>query len=302
MSDHTKVFEYQVNGLSYTVTVYEENGTYYADILVNEGAMDVNAVYLGDDDYSGSSVSLNGPLNMNGAGAVYDRETVQWDDAIKLSDPGLGKIGVDKETYLTEGETLKVELPIDSLDDLDIFGIRATSTSTDSGSIKAVSGDPTSPEEPDEPTFEKVFFDYGLDETGSYHGGYYILSEEPENNEYHVPSLPEGTEPTFENYISYFEEIGGDLSQVESVVFYDTDEDGTLHESFRIDAPEGGFADANALLDAYDAALEEMENSPDMGTPDTAALELMGALSTSTEADDMPDTEEAEDVEEVAAF
>ncbi len=157
MSEHTKVFEYQENGLSYTVTIYEQDGQFFADVAVSEGAMDVNAVYFGDDDLSGSSASLKGPLNMNGAGSEYDGEPVQWDAAIKLSDPGLGKAGTDKATYVGEGDTLTVPLSITSRDDIDFFGIRATSTTTDAGSIKAVSGDPQTPEDLEDPTHDKVF-------------------------------------------------------------------------------------------------------------------------------------------------
>ena len=43
---------------------------------------------------------------------------------------------------MTSGDTLTVSLDIDSLDEIDVFRIRATSTSTDAGSIKAVSDDP----------------------------------------------------------------------------------------------------------------------------------------------------------------
>ena len=49
---------------------------------------------------------------------------------------------------MTSGDTLTVSLDIDSLDEIDVFRIRATSTSTDAGSIKAVSDDPAAPEEP----------------------------------------------------------------------------------------------------------------------------------------------------------
>lgn len=258
MSDHSKVFQYQVNGLSYTVTVYEKDGVFVADITVNEGAMDVNAVYFGDDIFSGPSDSLKGPLNMNGAGSTYEGETVQWDDAIKLSDPGLGRLGADKPTYLTEGQTLTVELSIDSLDDIDFFGVRATSTSTDGGSIKGVSGDPEE-EGPDEPLHDKVFFADEIDDQGRPVSGVPILAEEPVPNEYNTPFLPEGTEPTFENYVTHFESLGGDVDSIQSILFYDVDENGGLTELFRIDAPDGGFADANALLDAYDDAIDQMD-------------------------------------------
>ncbi|WP_435259550.1 hypothetical protein ACSBLW_07230 [Thioclava sp. FR2] len=288
MPDHTKVFSYQEAGLSYTITVYEENGTFYADIQVNEGAMDLNAVYWADDTMSGPSTSLGGPLNMNGAGSLYDGEAVQWDDAVKISDPGLGPEGTGKTSYLTEGEVYKVELDIDSLDDINFIGIRATSTTTDSGSIKGVSGDPEEPE--DDPLHDKLFFDYGTDENGAPLGGVFILSEEPEDNPYGVPSLPEGTEPTFENYLSYFEEIGGEIGNIESIVFYERDGDGNLQESFEIVAPDGGFQSSDEILDAYDAAMESMSAAG--GDPGSA---LMASLSTGLLSEDEPYIDEDED-------
>lgn len=264
MNTQTKVFEYQENGLSYTVTIYELDGAFFADITVNDGAMDVNAIYFGDDDFSGRSAGLKGPLNMNGA-SKFEGETVQWDQAVKLSDPGLGRAGTDKDTYVAEGETLTVPLSITSLDDIEFFGIRATSTTTPEGSIKGVSGNPETheepeePEEPVEPTFEKVFFAYSFGESGVPDVGFPILAEAPDPNIFNTPALPEGTEPTFENYLSYFETIGGDVTQVESVLFYEFDADGIPQVIFQIDAPEGGFADADALLEAYDDGMESMD-------------------------------------------
>lgn len=257
-----RIFTYQTEGLSYSVTVSQgQDGKFYADITVIEGSADVNAVYWGDEDASGPSASLPGPLNMNGGGASYLGEDVQWDGALALSRPGLGKAGTGKETFLQAGDTLRVELPIDNLEDVDFFGIRATSTSTPGGSIKAVSGDPETPDDPDDPDdpcglqFEKVFFGSGSDGEGGPLGGHYILASEPEGNPYNVAALPEGTEPNFANFVSYFEQIGGDIGSISTVVFFGTDENGALVETHRIDAPEGGFADAQALIDAYDAMI-----------------------------------------------
>lgn len=309
MSEHTKTFDYQVDGLSYTVTVYEQDGGFFADISVIEGAMDVNAVYFGDDDFSGASKGLKGPLNMNGAGSRYEEETVQWDDAVELSRPGLGRAGEDKETFLSEGDTLTLGLSIDSLDDIDFFGIRATSTTTDEGSIKAVSGepevhdDPEEPEEPDDPadpTYDKVFFAQELDEDGEPIDGFSIQSEEPEDNPFNVPFLPEGTEPTFENYLAYFEEIGGQVNEVETAIFYQQDEDGEPQEEFRIDAPEGGFTDADELLEAYDSALEAFEDDSDAGGEANSA-NLMAALSLEVPPEDEIVEEAQEDIVDLEA-
>lgn len=273
MPTTSKIFTYEVDGLAYTVTIYEEDGAFFADITVMEGAMDVNAIYFGDDDFSGISASLSGPLNMNGV--RLDGEAVQWDDAYHLSDPGLGPEGEDKETYVSTGDTLTVELDIQSLDDIDIFGIRATSTTTDAGSIKAVSDDPEEPEEPEEPTFDKVFFGDVYSESGDPVSGLFVLADYRPD----FSSLPEGTEPTFENFLSYFtsDEIGGDVTKLQGVTFYDIEEDGTLNELFRIDAPEDGFADADALLDAYDDAIEGgvLDGA---GASSDGGLDLMAAL------------------------
>lgn len=295
MSDHSKIFTYEAEGLMYTVTVYEDNGNFFADITVTEGAMDVNAIYLGDDDFSGLSDMLNGPLNMNGA--KLDGETAQWDDAMALSDPGLGPEGTDKETYLETGDTLTVTLDITSLDEVDVFGIRATSTTTEDGSIKAISDDPEEPEEED-PLYEKVFFGEQFSETGFPESGTFILDEEPDPNIYNNIALPEGTEPTFENYLSYFlsDEIGGDLSTVEALVFYGTDDEGVSGELFRLEAPDGGFQDADELLTAYydlidgDSA-DDATSTSSTGDDLIAALSL-GSLDETTVVDDTTMPEE----------
>lgn len=291
MSMHSKIFTYEVDGLSYTITVYEEDGAYLADIDVSEGAMDVNAIYFGDDDFSGKSDSLGGPLNMNGA--RLDGEKVQWDEAVELSRPGLGPEGTDKETYVAAGDTLTVELDIESLDEIDVFGIRATSTTTDEGSIKAVSDEPEEPEEPEEPTFEKVFFANKFSEEGDPEGGgYFILDEEPEENPFNVPFLPEGTEPTFDNYVAHFEDIGGDVTAVQGVVFYSADEEGNLEEVLRLDPPEGGFESTGQLLDIYDEAIEG--GALDGETGGDGSLNLMAALNL---GEDLPIETVEDDIE-----
>ncbi len=300
MPDHAKIFTYEVDGLAYTVTVYEDAGTFMADITVIEGSMDVNAVYFGDDDFSGQSESLGGPLNMNGARLGADK--VQWDDAVGLSDPGLGPNADDKETYLSAGETLTVGLDIDSLDEVDVFGIRATSTTTDAGSIKAVSDEPEEREEPEDPTFEKVGFAVDLGENGGIEDGIFMLEGD----------LPDGEDGTFENYVNLYEsEYGGDpdynITQVESVVFYElveeTDADGNPieipQELFRIDAPDGGFTDADALLAAYDAAiadgaLDDASTGADGGPDLMAALALDSGFEAETPPEDVETEEEFE--------
>lgn len=286
MPDYSKIFTYEVDGLSYTVSLYEENGAILADISVIEGAMDVNAIYFGDDDFSGDSESLNGPLNMNGA--RLEDEDVQWDAAAQLSDPGLGPEGTEKETYVSAGDTLTIELDVESLDDVDVFGIRATSTTTDEGSIKAVSDEPEEPEEPEdpvEPTFEKVGFGIDIGDNGGIENGVFISEE----------NLPEENEGTFENYVNYYESQFGEdpeyaVSEVETVIFYElvpgTDENGDPfeypQELFRIDAPDGGFQTAEEMIAAYDEAIENGALD-DTSSEDDSGLELIAALSLGAE-------------------
>ncbi|RFP86818.1 hypothetical protein DZK27_13330 [Rhodobacteraceae bacterium 63075] len=301
MTEATKTFSYETDGLAYTVTVYQdpETGAFQADITTTEGAMDVNAVYFGDDDTSGKSESLKGPLNMNGAGQKGD---VQWDQAEKLSDPGLGPEGTEKETYLAEGETLTLELDIESLDEIDSFGIRATSTTTDEGSIKAVSEEPD-PEDPqEEPTFDKVGFGVELDENGVISNGYLITDSD----------LPEDQDATFETYVDHYVDTVGDdstyaISELESVVFYSLtpgeDENGDPvdipEELFRIDAPEDGFQTSEELIAAYDAAIADGALDGAEAESDES-LELMASISLPEEPE--PDTPEEDDAEETEAM
>jgi hypothetical protein len=291
MSGYSKTFTYNTEGLSYTVTVYQdpETGAFLADITTTEGAMDVNAVYFGDDDFSGRSEGLAGPLNMKGS--HFDQD-VQWDSAVKLSDPGLGKAGTNKETYVSEGNTLTIELDIQSLDEIDFFGIRATSTSTPEGSIKAVSEETPPEEHEEEPTFEKVFFGEAYDATGFPQGGVFIAAEEPVPNDFNVPALPEGTEPTFENYVTYYvDELGGDVSDLEAVSFYANDEDGNLKEVYRLAAPEDGWQSPDELLDAYDQAVEDQVF--DAAVEEDGTMDLMAALSLPPDDEaTMPDDDE----------
>lgn len=135
------------DGLSFTVKLYVNDlGIMMAKLTVVEGAADFNALYFGDDTDDGSSFGFGKSdtnLNMNGAGTVdHEGNPVDWDGGIKLSEPGLGKAGTAKETYLTAGETLYIPLPgVESWDDVENIGVRATSTTTPEGSIKCVATD-----------------------------------------------------------------------------------------------------------------------------------------------------------------
>ncbi len=256
----SKIFTYEENGLSYTVTVYEQDDQIFADVTVGSGFMNVNAIYTADDDFSGPSAGLGGPLNMNGAGSRFEGERIQWDDAIAVSQPGLGHQDPDNPTFLEAGDTLTIELNADSIDDIDFVGIRATSTSTDGGSIKAVSGNPEIEEDngdddngdddngdddngdQEDATYSKVFFVFDAD--AEIIGGFPYTSED----------LPEDAEGTFADYLALFEDTDfADLDDINAVIFY-TGED--LEEAFTLQGP---FEDTDALLAAYDEAIQSAD-------------------------------------------
>lgn len=303
-----KTFTYQEDGLAYTVVVdLNADGEYQATITVDEGAMDLNAVYFGDSTDDGDSADLGGPLNMNGAGSLLDGETVDWDTAIELSRPGLGTQGEDKPTYLVEGESYVVDLDIDSLDDIDVFGIRATSTTTDSGSIKGVSEE----EEPEEELeFNKVAFVGEVDpDTGEPEFAAFIEQEQ----------LGEDSTGSFADYANYFEtysagEAGVMVSDVETIAFLEVtpvlddggnqvlDDEGIpleqITELFTITAPEDGWADAGEMIAAYDEAIEDGvldDYEPEDGASLMAAL----ALPPEPEDDGIADLSEYEEEDEL---
>lgn len=137
----TKVFYGTDTNLNFKTTVFQgADNTFWAKVEMLQGAADINAIYFGDSTNDGSSFSFNKSLGMNGAGQIDSNgNVVDWDEGIKLSDPGLGKFGATKETYLTEGESMYVSLPgITSWAEMANIGVRATSTSTPAGSIKCI--------------------------------------------------------------------------------------------------------------------------------------------------------------------
>lgn len=281
MSDRTSTFS--DNGLRYEVRVFEENGQIFAEIMVLEGFMDVNAVYVGDDDFSGPSASLRGPLNMNGA--RLDGEPVQWDDAIRISDPGLGRLGTSKPSFLNAGESLRVELTgVSSLDDVDVIGIRATSTSTPEGSIKGVTRvdepDDDDDDDGDDPTFDKLFFVVGTgsNEFGTFEFGVSIFGEDNGSTSPNDAFLPEGSRGTLQDYLDTF----ASLSETREG-WPQPDEVQTI-KAYQI-GPNG------------DLILVE-EFSPEILTGDPTGMMREGEI----EEDGMPDTPEpeAEDAEAMA--
>jgi hypothetical protein len=131
----TKIFDFIYSGLTLQVTAIDSgNGTTDFQIKCISGSADVNALWWGDETNDGSSPTLSksdNSLNMNGT-------SVDWDGYEKLSSTGLGNLGWDKVTALTAGESYYANNIGVVWDDIDTLGIRATSTSTDGGSIKGV--------------------------------------------------------------------------------------------------------------------------------------------------------------------
>ena len=289
-----RLFSYSENGLSYTVRVFEnEDGSVSAEITVDEGSMDVNAVYFSSEDYDGPSENLGGPLNMNGGGSQFEGGSVSWEGAEEVSQPGLGPDGEDKPSFLSEGESLTVDLDAASLDEVDLIGIRATSVNG-GDSIKGVSGNPETEEPEPEPepepdaTYPKVFFASNLNDNDDPIGGLIILGpdEEPQEN---VNQLDPDADGTFADYVAFLEEFGfPEIDEIESIIFYEGTE--PLEEAFRIDAPEGGFEDSDAVLAAYQDAKAEIE--------DQSFEDLFIAMT--VDEDEVPEDDDSEDEEEEA--
>ena len=289
-----RLFSYSENGLSYTVRVFEnEDGSVSAEITVDEGSMDVNAVYFSSEDYDGPSENLGGPLNMNGGGSQFEGGSVSWEGAEEVSQPGLGPDGEDKPSFLSEGDSLTVDLDAASLDEVDLIGIRATSVNG-GDSIKGVSGNPETEEPEPEPepepdaTYPKVFFASNLNDNDDPIGGLIILGpdEEPQEN---VNQLDPDADGTFADYVAFLEEFGfPEIDDIESIIFYEGTE--PLEEAFRIDAPEGGFEDSDAILAAYQDAKAEIE--------DQSFEDLFIAMT--VDEDEVPEDDDSEDEEEEA--
>jgi hypothetical protein len=130
-----KTFDIVYSGLTLKVNAVDMGGgvTKFFITCLN-GYADLNALYWGDDVADSSNFDLgdkkDNSLNMNGSGADFD-------GGMKLSSTGLGPAGTAKSTYITAGETLSFTGNV-NWDDVDTFGVRATSTSTSGGSIKGV--------------------------------------------------------------------------------------------------------------------------------------------------------------------
>ena len=114
------------------------DGTSRISIKCTDGQADINAIYWNDGIADGNLFDLgtkkDNSLNMNGTGE-------DWDGGLKLSSTGIGPMGDAKPTFLQAGEEYPAFVANVAWGTIDTMGVRATSTSTDGGSIKGVDGD-----------------------------------------------------------------------------------------------------------------------------------------------------------------
>lgn len=157
----TKTFTFEGDGYKFEVVLTLVDGVVTAKVTAVEGSADFNAFYWGDGDDTGDFGGFKGKdssLNMNGEGSQYDGEAVLWDDAQKISNPGLGKDGEDKFSFIKEGDSYTFDLTnmsAEEFNSLEFFGIRATTYGEDGeGSLKLVE----KPEGEIDPPPEEDFF------------------------------------------------------------------------------------------------------------------------------------------------
>jgi hypothetical protein len=166
-SGHVRSNTFEEDGLSYRVEVTQKGDVFTAKITLLEGHMHVNAVYWGDNETSTDFSIPNGPLNMNG-------RNVDWDGTASLSfRPGLGH---SQDSYLDEPrESIEFTLEgVTNLDQVDVIGVRATSTSTKEGSIKGVTKLPPKDGDNDDDHCKDLMVEKTVDDNEDH-------SEEPED-------------------------------------------------------------------------------------------------------------------------
>lgn len=131
-------WEFGSAGSGLNVSVVYDSATQRFEVTMLEGSMDLNALWFSDGNAVASAPPLTGKdnaLNMNGT-------KVAWDGVLKVSNPGLGREGTDKPSYLTAGESLLLAAPTGfNPAAWGVLGLRATSASGE-GSLKAVDAVP----------------------------------------------------------------------------------------------------------------------------------------------------------------
>jgi hypothetical protein len=160
-----KTFNYVYQGLVLEVTAEDLGGGQTSfTVKCLEGYADINALYWTNGVVDGNQFDLStkkdNSLSMNGTGE-------DWDGGVILSSTGLGSDGLEKPTYLTAGESYTKVEAVDWAT-LDTFGIRATSTSTAEGSIKAVDNEPVITGQAGRNLFTENFDGYGEETQTTY--------------------------------------------------------------------------------------------------------------------------------------
>jgi hypothetical protein len=145
MATSTWNFGSDAEGLKFTVVYDSVTNKFTVTVLT--GSMNVNALYWTDGDSTANEGSYAGftgaksesSLNMNGTGQT-------WDGGLKISDAGLGK--TPPASYITAdpNDAYASSFSIDAGNfnpaNFGTIGVRATSTSTEGGSIKWVNEGP----------------------------------------------------------------------------------------------------------------------------------------------------------------
>lgn len=282
--------------LRFDVVLFEEDGQVYAKIIVHDGYADFNALFFGDDTQGNSTFAgftgRDSSLNLNGAqGSLLNGLPVEWDGAVKLSSAGLGTLGADKLTFLGAGDYQIFKLDgITSLDQIDFLGVRATSTSTPDGSIKAI-GDCHHHEDPPEDTVKTLLHDDPPEDEppedeppqdeppGGAPPGQEPPRDEPPEDE-PPEDEPPAEEPPEQSGIECdceppkeddrFPEWPQDISNV--VFHFDTDGDGKADYFVKVDDFAGKTDHGNDLDDFYDAMLDFIGKSDPNLDPDATLI------------------------------
>lgn len=112
----------------------------------------------------------------------------------------------------------------------------------------------------DAATYDKVFFVNDPDANDGGGSGTIYEWDELSDEDLEKAGLDPDADPTFANYVAVFEATTWfNLDELQEVRFFAEDENGDVREveEMRIEAPEGGFADGDELIAAYEAMMAE---------------------------------------------
>ena len=152
MTTYTWEYGDAAAGLQFTIAFDDSTDTFTVTSLA--GSFDLNALWFSDGNTTSDGYTLiksDNSLNMNGSDTVWDdgtssAQTIVWDTYGKLSSTGLGSEGVNKTSFISDGETQTFDLSdfeLTSFDPttFDTLGVRATSVNG-TGAIKWVDETP----------------------------------------------------------------------------------------------------------------------------------------------------------------